>query len=96
MGHRIELGDIEVCASALDYMNECCCLYASSAEKIVLFFSCPEENKKRVRKDLSGKLPKYMLPHDFVWFSELPHNRNGKLDRAGLLQEWIKNNTLQV
>lgn len=93
MGHRIELGDIEVCASALDYVEECCCLYAAVAEKIVLFCACEEENRRRLRKDLSGKLPKYMLPHDYVCFPELPHNRNGKLDRAGLLQEWIKNNT---
>ena len=48
---------------------------------------------KRDLKDLSAKLPKYMLPHDYVCFPELPHNRNGKIDRAGLLQEWIKNHT---
>lgn len=93
MGHRIELGDIEVCASALDYVKECCCLYAPSAEKIILFCACDAENKKFLRKDLARKLPKYMLPHDFVCFPELPHNRNGKTDRAGLLQEWLKNNT---
>ncbi len=93
MGHRIELGDIEVCASALDYVDECCCLYAASAEKIVLFCACEEEKRKQLRKDLSGKLPKYMLPHDYICYPELPHNRNGKLDRAGLLQEWIKNNS---
>ena len=56
MGHRIELGDIEVCASALDYVDECCCLYAAPAEKIVLFCSCAEENRKRIRKDLAAKL----------------------------------------
>ena len=93
MGHRIELGDIEVCASALDYVKECCCLYAPSAEKIILFCACDAENKKFLRKDLARKLPKYMLPHDFVCFPELPHNRNGKTDRAGLLQEWLNNNT---
>lgn len=90
MGHRIELGDIEVCASALQYVDECCCLYAAAAEKIILFCACSDENRKRIRKDLSEKLPKYMLPHEYVCFPELPHNRNGKLDRAGLLQDWIE------
>lgn len=94
MGHRIELGDIEVCASGLDYVDECCCLYAETVEKMVLFCVCAQENKTRIRKDLSVKLPKYMLPHSFVCLSELPHNRNGKIDRVALLQEWIKNNTL--
>ena len=93
MGHRIELGDIEVCASALEYVSECCCLYAAPMEKIVLFCGCDADKKRQIRKDLSAKLPKYMLPHDYVCFDELPHNRNGKIDRAGLLQEWIKNNT---
>ena len=88
MGHRIELGDLEVCASALDYVAECCCLYASEAEKILLFCACPEENKRLLRKDLAAKLPKYMLPHEYICFGELSHNRNGKIDRAGLLQEW--------
>ena len=92
MGHRIELGDIEVCASSLDYVDECCCLYAASAEKIILFCSCADDSKKRLRKDLSNRLPKYMLPHEYICFPKLPHNRNGKLDRAGLLQEWMKNN----
>lgn len=94
MGHRIELGDIEVCASGLDYVDECCCLYAAPAEKIILFCASSDENKKRLRKDLSAKLPKYMLPHDYVCFPELPHNRNGKLDRAGLLQDWIEKRTV--
>ncbi len=93
MGHRIELGDIEVCASALSYVNECCCLYAAAAEKILLFCACAEEDKKRIRKDLAEKLPKYMLPHEYVCFPELPHNRNGKLDRAGLLQDWVEKHT---
>ncbi len=94
MGHRIELGDIEVCASALDYVAECCCLFAADAEKIILFCACTQEDKKRLRKDLSAKLPKYMLPHEYVCFPELPHNRNGKIDRAGLLQDWIKQHTM--
>lgn len=88
MGHRIELGDIEVCVSAFDYVGECCCLFAQEAEKILLFCSCSEEYKKQLRKDLSEKLPKYMLPHDYICMPELPHNRNGKTDRAGLLKSW--------
>lgn len=95
MGHRIELGDIEVCASALEYIGECCCLYAAVVEKIILFCSCPEADRKHLRKDLAAKLPKYQIPHEFVCMDELPHNRNGKIDRAGLLQGWIQENVSQ-
>lgn len=92
MGHRIELGEIEVCASAIDYIEECCCLYAAEKEKILLFCACAEENRKHIRKELSNRLPKYMLPHEYIVLTELPHNRNGKIDRSGLLQGWLKNN----
>lgn len=102
MGHRIELGEIEACASSLPYIGECCCLYSKEEEKIVLFFSLVkdisdtlvEEKRRALRKDLSKLLPKYMIPHSFIFLQELPHNRNGKTDRAALLQS-LKNDKEQ-
>ncbi len=88
MGHRIELGDIEACALALSYISDCCCLYDREAEKIVLFLVCPEDFRKQVRKGLSERLPKYMIPHEFIFMDELPHNRNGKIDRVQLLNSY--------
>lgn len=92
MGHRIELGDIEVSALALACVTECCCLYEAESEKILLFCACEEENKKQLRKSLLGKLPKYMLPHEIICMQQLPHNRNGKTDRAGLLLHYREQN----
>lgn len=86
MGHRIELGEIEISASALPYVREACCVYDGDAEKIILFFSCAqdEDYAKKIRADLSRALPKYMIPHIFRASEELPHNRNGKIDRKAL------------
>ena len=88
MGHRIELGDIETCALSLSYISECCCLFSKRFEKILLFSVCDEADKKRIRKDLTRQLPKYMLPHEYICLSSLPHNRNGKVDRMLLLSDW--------
>ncbi len=90
MGHRIELGDIETCALSLPYISECCCLFSKTYEKILLFCICEESARKQLRKDLSKQLPKYMIPHAFIFLSELPHNRNGKTDRVLLLNNWEK------
>ncbi len=92
IGHRIELGDIEACVSGLDYVFENCCIYDKEAEKIILFASCPEDKKRQIRKDLMAKLPKYMLPQEYICMEELPHNRNGKIDRAGLRDSWLEKN----
>lgn len=88
IGHRIELGDIEACVSGLDYVYECCCLYSKEDEAIVLICACDEQYKKNIRKDLKDKLPKYMLPQQYICLPKLPHNRNGKIDRAELNKCW--------
>ena len=84
MGHRIELGDIESAALALPYVHEACCLYSAEQEKIVLFFSSEEDVSRNLRRDLAAALPKYMIPHKIKYLDSLPHNRNGKTDRAAL------------
>ncbi len=84
MGHRIELGDIEAAAIALPYVNEVCCHYSPEHGKIVLFFSADSDRSADLRRDLSAALPRYMIPHKTVFLEALPHNRNGKTDRAAL------------
>ncbi len=84
MGHRIELGDIESAAMALPYVTGACCHYSAVHEKIVLFFSADSDRSRDLRRDLSAALPKYMIPHKIVFMESLPHNRNGKTDRAAL------------
>ena len=41
-----------------------------------------------IRKKLSSKLPKYMLPNKIKKVETIPRNANGKIDRQGLLLEF--------
>ena len=86
MGHRIELGEIEANVSSIDGIRENCCLYNLERKEIILFFSGKIEDK--VLKDkLNELLPKYMIPNKRYLLKEMPHNVNGKIDRAKLKEK---------
>ena len=38
---------------------------------------------------LVSKLPKYMWPNKFIYFKEIPMNKNAKIDRVSLKKEYI-------
>ena len=83
MGHRIELGEIDTYASAIENMRRVCCVFDTARNKIVLFYDGPIE-KTEVIVELKKKLPKYMIPNVFVKLENMPLNKNGKIDRNAL------------
>ncbi len=82
-GRRIELGEIETAVSALDGVDDNCCLYDSEKLRIVLFYTGTAETKD-VRDELAAVLPDYMLPGKRVHLDAMPKNINGKTDRQRL------------
>lgn len=80
MGQRIELGDIEVAAMAIDGVSRACCLYDKKRSKIVLFYT-GETAKENVTASLRDKLPQFMVPGKTVFLDDFPMNKNGKIDR---------------
>ena len=88
MGYRIELGEIETVASSLEGIDRVCCLYDYENSQIVLFYIGNIENLM-LKKSLKAKLPKYMIPSQFIKLDKMPLNLNGKIDR-GLLKKYFK------
>lgn len=86
MGQRIELGEIEANASAVDGVLENCCLYEAKRQRIVMFYS-GSIGEKELGEALKTLLPAYMLPGKRIRMETLPHNLNGKIDRACLKGE---------
>lgn len=89
MGHRIELGEIEAAANSLDFLAAAVCIYDKAAGKILMFYQAEESCDKQVLKALGKKLPKYMFPNKLYHFKKLPMNKNNKIDRTYLRENYI-------
>lgn len=87
-GFRIELGEIESVLNELPNVKEAAVSVVEREEQKVLVACLVGEPIKSqvVKKKLNRKLPSYMIPHQIQWFSSLPKNPNGKLDRKALVQ----------
>jgi amino acid adenylation domain-containing protein len=100
-GYRIELGEIESALGAVRLVDEAvvaaiptrgfgdyliCCAYAAPAGQP----ASPAE----VRRELSRRLPGYMLPSRWLVCDRLPRNGNGKLDRKRIKEAFEREEAL--
>ena len=88
-GFRIELGEIESALQSHAAVHDCAVVVCEDAGGKALV-ACvvpsaqPAPDERELRAHLSQRVPGYMLPHRIELRSELPLNRNGKVDRAAL------------
>ena len=80
MGHRIELGELEAAAKAIDGVNAACAVFDRERSVLGLVYTGPAE-KPALLSALRGKLPEYLLPKRTVQVDALPLTENGKTDR---------------
>ena len=83
MGYRIELGEIEANVSSVEGIDECCCLYDGHRQMIILYYTGSVDDDM-LTEELKKLLPDYMLPNKKIRLETMPHNLNGKIDRAKL------------
>lgn len=89
MGHRIELGEVEVNTNMLDGVDNVACIYDKEKQKIVLFYAGElEANKLKVV--LKDKLPRYMVPNVVKKIDAIPLTPNGKINRMQLQDIYYK------
>ena len=84
MGYRIELGEIETNINYIDGIISSCCIYDTKNNLIVLFYESFKLNDAEILEFSSKKLVKYMQPNKIIKLPKMPHNANGKIDRAKL------------
>lgn len=82
-GRRIELGEIETAVSAIEGVEDCCCLYDYKKLRIVLFYVGKIDGKE-INEKLKDSLQDYMIPGKRIQLESMPHNLNGKIDRQSL------------
>lgn len=87
MGYRIELGEIETAASSISEISRCACVFDEPTNQLVLFIE-GEGKVREIKKQLSDKIPQYMIPKRVINISEMPLNQNGKIDRM-ILKEML-------
>ena len=89
MGHRIELGEVEVNVAMLPGVRMAGCIYDSEKKKIVLWYD-GDPDEKELTGELKTRLPRYMLPNRIYKVDKLPFTANGKIDRVALRKMYEK------
>lgn len=84
-GFRIELGEIEAVARKF-YTVDNAIAIMDSKKKLALFYTGKEIEDRELQVHFEKYLPAYMIPYRFVYMEQFPLSKNGKIDRAALLQ----------
>ena len=84
MGHRIELEEIEQAMMLIDGIERSCCVFDQKRDRLVGFYVGKYESKE-LHKQLTAKLPSFMVPGALKPLKEMPITKNGKIDRKLLL-----------
>jgi len=89
-GYRVELSEIEAHLAALDGMQEAAVRTHTVADgdlrlaAYLVSSDAQPPSSSQLRTLLEARLPSYMIPNSFTLLTQMPVNRNGKVDRAAL------------
>lgn len=83
MGHRIELEEVEGNLNATDGIDQACCFFDETKNKMVACYVGSGE-KRAIIEDMKTKVPDFMIPNVFIQLEDLPLSANGKVDRKGM------------
>jgi amino acid adenylation domain-containing protein len=92
-GFRVELGEIESVANAVEGVDTVCVVAVPHEEmsNLLVMFVVPEKGKTidetALRERLNAKLPRYMIPEAILHREMLPSTGTGKIDRRALLPD---------
>ncbi|GMQ63594.1 amino acid adenylation domain-containing protein [Vallitalea maricola] len=88
-GYRIELGEIEKYLLNYESINEAVVMARGQGEEkeIIAYYVAEKEiDKSKLKKQLTEKLPKYMIPQRLQQVDDLILTKNGKVNKKALLQ----------
>ncbi|GHJ47710.1 hypothetical protein Cs7R123_50520 [Catellatospora sp. TT07R-123] len=80
-GHRIELGEIEQTLLGAPGVGQAAVAVRGCT---LVAYLVGAGDVPEIRRHLSGTLPRYMMPGQYLWLDRLPLTPNGKLDRKAL------------
>ena len=86
-GLRIELSEIEASLNSLNSVEQSVVLYKNddNLQYLVAFVTSNDIiNVHNIKHELSGELPKYMIPRYIIQVDNFPITKNGKIDKKSL------------
>lgn len=87
MGHRIELSEIDIAIEENQEVIRACSIYDQDHSKIVAFYQGDIDKMALVQR-MSQKIPDFMKPNVLIQVDEMPLNKNGKIDRKQLTEQY--------
>lgn len=85
LGHRVELEEIDAAFERQPGVERCRCVYDARRERICAFFEGDAE-ASRLREGVARYLPAALVPGRIARVDAMPLTKNGKVDRARLLE----------
>ncbi|MEL6468397.1 MAG: amino acid adenylation domain-containing protein [Cyanobacteria bacterium J06623_4] len=95
-GFRIEVGEVETAIRENKAVKEAVIIAHGNTDKRLVAYIVPKETltnsdlTETLRRDLSQRLPAYLVPTLWVELDELPQLPNGKIDRKSLPQPTVQ------
>src|ERR1700704_4468119 len=90
LGHRIEPGEIESAILRHGQVKQACVVtrIANGSKRLVAYFVPANSmvTREQLRDFIASQLPQHMIPAFFVALPFLPLSRQGKIDRAALIE----------
>lgn len=88
-GYRVEIGEVESAISSIDGIDELAVVarpHEKYGNSLHAFIACSKNGPsvEDIAKELTLKLPSYMLPYEIIKLDALPKTSTGKIDRVGL------------
>lgn len=84
-GHRVELEEIDLAIERVPGVRRCRCVFDQKRKRLRAFFE-GDTNEQVIRKYVTESLPVHMRPSALVRVDQMPLTKNGKVDRAKLLE----------
>ncbi|MFF8789314.1 amino acid adenylation domain-containing protein [Streptomyces sp. NPDC015125] len=85
-GYRIELEEVQAALAEVPGVTAgAVVLRTEPARQIVCGYAGPGLSEKRIRTELTERLPEYMVPHVIAPVATIPLTANGKVDKDALL-----------
>jgi len=86
LGHRVELGEIDLAAAKVPGVEDCCALYDQVHEQIWLFYTGEGVTKRDIAVALRADLPGFMVPRKIEQLEAMPRLDNGKTNMRALAE----------